>query len=139
MIKKTLNYTDAFDEARTDTLYFHLNQYEWFELEAFTKGGLMNNLQNAIETENNKKALDILKKIILTAYGEKNPENGQFEKDEDKAIRFSKSEAFSVLFMELLTNPESTQEFFLGLVPKEVRAEAEKKLAEQTGEIIAFS
>ena len=130
MLKKPITYKDYDGNDKTDVLYFHLNKFEWLELETYTKGGLIENLQHAIETGNAKKTIDILKKIILRAYGEKDPETGSFEKSDDIAIRFSKTEAFSELFYELAYNDEASKAFFLGLIPPELRAEAEKKMQE---------
>lgn len=130
MLKKPITYKDYDGNDKTDVLYFHLNKFEWLELETYTKGGLIENLQHAIETGNAKKTIDILKKIILRAYGEKDPETGSFEKSDDIAIRFSKTEAFSELFYELAYNEDASKAFFLGLIPPELRAEAEKKMQE---------
>ncbi len=131
MVKKVIQYIDYDDNVRTDTLYFHLNKFEWLELETYTKGGLIENLEHAVETNNAKKTIDLLKKIILRAYGERDPETGTFEMDDEKAIRFSKTEAFSALFYELAYDENASKEFFLGLIPKEIRGEALKKYNEQ--------
>lgn len=134
MLKKMVNYKDYDGNDKTVALYFHLNKFEWLELETYTKGGLIENLQHAIEVGNAKKTIDILKKIILRAYGEKDPETGTFEKSDDMAIRFSKTDAFSELFYELAYNEEASKEFFIGLIPQELRAEAEKKMKELDAE-----
>lgn len=131
MLKKQVTFMDYDGNPKTTTLYFHLNKFEWLELEAYTKGGLIENLQHAIETGNARKTIDILKKIMLRAYGEKNTETGSFEKSDDIAIRFSKTDAFSELFYELAYDEEASQSFFMGLIPVELRAEATKKMAEQ--------
>ena len=130
MLKKLVTYRDYNNEEKTEALYFHLNKFEWLELETYTKGGLIENLQHAIETGNAKKTIDIFKKIIHRSYGEKNPETGGFEKSDDIAIRFSKTEAFSELFYELAYEETASKNFFLGLIPPELRAEAEKKMIE---------
>ena len=130
MLRRPVKYTDYEGNPATTICYFHLNKFEWLELETYTKGGLIENLENAIETNNAKKTIDLLKKIILRAYGEKNPETGAFEKDDDRAIRFSKTEAFSELFYELAYDESKSREFFLGLIPPEVRENALKKLEE---------
>lgn len=130
MLKKPVAYTDYEGNPATIVCYFHLNKFEWLELETYTKGGLIENLENALETKNAKKTIDLLKKIILRAYGEKNPETGVFEKDDERAIRFSKTEAFSELFYDLAYDEEKSKEFFLGLIPPEVREKALAKLAE---------
>ena len=131
MLKRPITYTDYDGNPATITAYFHLNKFEWLELETYTKGGLIENLENALETKNAKKTIDLLKKIILRAYGEKNPETGAFEKDDDRAIRFSKTEAFSELFYDLAYDEEKSKEFFLGLIPPEVRAKAQEKLEKE--------
>ena len=130
MLKKVITYKDYDNNDKTEALYFHLNKFEWLELETYTKGGLIENLEHAIESGNAKKTIDILKKIILRSYGEKNPETGGFEKSEDMAVRFSRTEAFSELFYELAYNEESSKTFFLGLIPNELRGEAERKMKE---------
>ena len=142
MLKKIINFTDYDGLPATMTCYFHLNKFEWLELEAYTKGGLIKNLEHSIETNNAKKTIDLLKKIILRAFGEKDPETGAFEKDDDRAIRFSKTEAFSELFYELAYNEEKAKEFFLGLIPPEVREKALTKFEEQfhdAAKVAAFS
>lgn len=130
MLKKVITYKDYDNNDKTETLYFHLNKFEWLELETYTKGGLIENLKYAIESGNAKKTIDLLKKIILRAYGEKNPETGGFEKSDDIAIRFSRTEAFSELFYQLAYDEEASKSFFLGLIPPELRAETEKKMKE---------
>lgn len=135
MLKKQITYKDFDGNDKTDTLYFHLNKFEWLELETYTKGGLIENLKHALETNNAKKTIDILKKIILRAYGEKN-ENGQFEKSDDLAVRFSKTDAFSELFYELAYNAEASQAFFLGLIPQELREDAKKKMEQSNLSIV---
>ena len=129
MLKKLINYTDYEGNPATLVCYFHLNKFEWLELETYTKGGLIENLEHSLETNNAKKTIDILKKILLRAYGEKNAETGLFEKSDDIAVRFSKTEAFSELFYELAYNGPKAKEFFMGLIPPEAREKAEAELA----------
>lgn len=129
MLKKQVTFRDNDNNEKTTTLYFNLTRFEWLELETYTKGGLIENLQMAIETGNAKKTIDILKKIILRAYGEKDAESGEFEKSDEIAIKFSKTDAFSELFYELAYNEEASKTFFLGLIPTEFRDEAAKKMA----------
>ena len=130
MLKKMISYKDYDGNDKTEAKYFHLNKFEWLELETYTKGGLIENLKHAIESGNAKKTIDLLKKIILRAYGKKNPETGEFEKNDDNAIAFSKTEAFSELFYQLAYDETASKDFFLGLIPQELRAETEKKMRE---------
>lgn len=128
MFKKEVKCKDYNNNDVTKVLYFHLSKFEWLELETFTKGGLIENLQDAIEKGDAKKTINILRKIILTAYGEKNVETGEFEKNEDLSVKFSKSEEFSELFMELAYDAKASEAFFLGLVPQEVRDDVKREM-----------
>lgn len=136
MIKKDITYTNFDDELVTEPFYFSLTKFEWLELEAYAKGGLIKNLQSALDTNNDKKTIDLLKRIILRAYGEKDPDTGKFKKSDDLSIDFSKTEAFSVLFYELAYDERSSQEFFVNLIPKEMREEAIKAMNEKPAELV---
>lgn len=129
MLKKPVTYIDYDGKQKTEILYFHLNKFEWLELETYTKGGLIENLQQAIESENAKKTIDLLKKILLRAYGRKNPDTSAFEKSDDIAIAFSKTEAFSELFYELAYNEVASRAFFIGLIPPEMLESVNAELA----------
>lgn len=129
MFKKIIKYKDYENNPQTATAYFHLNKFEWLELQTYTKGGLIENLKHALESDNAKKTIDLLKKIILRAYGEKDPDTGVFLKSDELSVAFSKTDIFSELFYELAYNEEASQEFFLGLIPPEAREEAEKQMA----------
>ena len=84
MLKKPITFADYDGNKVTEIHYFNLNKFEWLELEAYTKGGLIENLQHAIDSNNAKKTIDLLKKIILRAYGEKNEETGETTQIEGK-------------------------------------------------------
>ena len=128
MLKKNITYTNYDGVQETKTFYFNLSKFEWLELEAYTKGGLVENLSLALETNNLKKTIDLLKKILLRAYGERDIETGEFIKSDERAIRFSKTEAFSELFYELAFDEEKAKTFFMGLIPPEAREKAQEKL-----------
>ena len=69
MITKTIKYIDVFtSEEKEVTLYFHLNKFEWLELETYTKGGLVENLKTALSTNNTKKTIDIQSPCAYTNF-----------------------------------------------------------------------
>lgn len=131
MVSKIITYTNYEGNKESKTFYFNLSKFEWLELEAYTKGGLVQNLKHAIETNNLKKTIDLLKKIMLRAYGERDLESGEFIKNDDIAIKFSKTEAFSELFYELAYDEVKSKEFFLSLIPPEVRDKANQDLEQK--------
>lgn len=121
MIKQVITYQDYEGEEVQKTFYFHLNKFEWVELQAYTKGGFVQNLKSSVETDNTKKTIDLLKKIIRRAYGEKDPETNEFVKSDAISDKFLKSEAFSTLFFELMNDEAKSNAFFMGLVPPDMR------------------
>lgn len=122
MIKKTVTFTNFEGNEETIDVYFHLTKLEWLKLETAVDGGLVNALENAIksnDTKSTSKTIELLEKIMLTAYGEKD-ENGRFVKSQEAAVRFSTTDAFSELFYELAYDEQKAQEFFIGLIPKDM-------------------
>ena len=125
MVKKQVKYTDYEGKPQETTVYFNLSKFEWLQLETYTKGGLIENLNNSMEVKNIKKTIAILTKIILTAYGEKD-DDGVFVKSDEAAVRFSKTEVFSELFYELAYSEAASEEFFMGLIPADLKSEAQR-------------
>lgn len=118
MLKKVVNY-ENFDGVKVnETLYFNLTKAEVVEMEMSTEGGLTKYLEQIVEEKDPAKILEIFKKIILKAYGEKSPDGKHFLKSSELAEAFSHTEAYSELFMELLSNPDSASAFIEAIIPK---------------------
>lgn len=120
MIKKTIKYTDYNDVKRTEDFYFHLNKPELIELNASTDGGLKNMAERIIKTQDNKSLVEIFKKLILMAYGEKSEDGKRFIKSEESRTAFSQTEAYAELFMSLTSDAKEAAEFFNGIVPSDL-------------------
>ena len=117
MLKKTITYTNFADEEVTEDLFFHLSQAELIELEMSEKDGLSTALQKIIDAEDGKAIIAEFKKIILGAYGKKSDDGKRFIKNQQLREEFESSEAYSTLFMELVTNAEAAAQFVNGIVP----------------------
>jgi phage-related baseplate assembly protein len=119
------------DEEVEETFYFHLSAAEIAELELSVDGGLSEMLKKIVEAEDNKNILTEFKNIILTAYGVRS-ENGKFfKKNQEVREEFASSEAYSVLFMELLSDEDAAAEFVNGIVPKDLAQQAAKMAQSQ--------
>lgn len=117
MLKKTITYTDYNGLERTETHYFNLSKAELMEMEFATSGGMAEMMQRIIDAQDGPTLMKIFKDIILKAYGIKSPDGKRFEKSEEISTAFSQTEAYSELYVELLTNSEKAAEFFNGIVP----------------------
>lgn len=127
MLKKTITSKNLFtNEDETEDFYFNLTQAELIELEMSTKGGLEGTITELQRTQNGNDIIDFFKVILRKAYGTR--VGGRFIKDPDEFRAFEASPAYSVLFMELVTNAEAAAEFVNGLAPADLVNENQTKL-----------
>ena len=126
MLKKTITYKNFNDEEVTEDHFFHLSKAELVELEMSMDGGLSTALQKIIEAEDGKAIIAEFKKIVLGAYGQKSSDGKRFVKTQDLRDEFESSEAYSTLFMELVTDAGAASEFINGIVPQGLAEDAAK-------------
>lgn len=120
MLKKTVTYKDFNDEEVTEELFFHLSKAELIELEMSHSGGLSEALKRIIAAEDGKAIIAEFKNIILGAYGKKSPDGRRFIKNQAIREEFESSEAYSTLFMELVTDTQAAIDFINGIVPRDM-------------------
>lgn len=139
MIRKTVTYHDFDGNEVTKEFYFNLNQMEVRELDKTIPGGLQPLLEKIQLEKDTDKIVDLLDMLILWSYGERDGDDGRFIKEDSKGRRLSKyfklSEAWDVMFMDLVQNERELTDFLLGILPPETR---EKVRAEMEGkEVVA--
>lgn len=117
MLKKTITYTDYDGNTRTEDFYFNLNKAEIAEMELSTNGGMEKMLTQIVNSQDGKRIMEVFKGIILKAYGVKTADGKRFEKSEEISKAFEQTEAYSELFMELVTDAEKAAAFINGIVP----------------------
>lgn len=126
MLKKTITYEDFNGETVSEDLFFHLSKAELVELEMSHKGGLGASLQRIVEAEDGKAIIAEFKNIILSSYGKRSEDGRRFIKNQALREEFESSEAYSTLFMELVTDTDSAVEFINGVIPKGMVEEAQR-------------
>lgn len=117
MLKRTMTYTDYDGNERTEDFYFNLTKAEIMEMDLSASGGLDKWITRIVAEQDGAKIVEIFKKIILKAYGEKSLDGKRFVKSDEISEAFSQTEAYSDLFVELATNAEKAAEFINGIVP----------------------
>lgn len=115
MLKKTMTYKDYDDNERTEDFYFNLNKVEITEMEVAYEGGFVKTVEKIIAAQDAKTLIAIFKELILKAYGEKSLDGKHFVKRSDLSEKFSQTEAYVDLFMELSTNAEAAKDFVNGI------------------------
>lgn len=136
MLKKAITYTDYNGTERTESFYFNLNKAELMDMELGTVGGMRQLLQNILDKQDIPKIIEAFKTIIFKAYGEKSPDGRRFIKSPALSEAFSQTEAYSELYMSLISDAKAAAAFINGIMPSEIadkineaekNAEAEKK------------
>lgn len=126
MLKKLINYTDYNGKERSENFYFYLNKAELMEMELGTVGGMQNLIQLIIDKQDIPEIVKAFKMIILKSYGEKSADGVRFIKSEEMSNAFSQTEAYSNLYMELISDAKAAAAFINGIVPADlVRAKEE--------------
>jgi len=130
MIKKTITYNDYDGNTWTEDFFFNLSKSELMEMNFSESGGMEKMIRHIIDTKDIKKIIEVIKTIILSAYGEKSADGKRFIKVRDGrrlSEDFEQSEAYSELFMELSSNEDAASEFIKGVIPKDLSEEVSKQ------------
>jgi hypothetical protein len=129
VLKKTITYKDFNGEKVSEDFFFHLSKAELVELELSHQGGLSASLQRIVEAEDGKGIVAEFKNIILSAYGQRSEDGKRFIKNQQLREEFESTEAYSALFMELVTDTDAAVEFINGVIPSGMAEEAAKLAA----------
>lgn len=111
MVKKTIAYVDYNGVERTEDFYFNLNQAEILQLEMSVEGGWLEMVKKISSTQDAPSIMNVFKKVVDMTYGEKSADGRRFIKSPELTEGFVQTEAYSNLFVELLTNPDLFAEF----------------------------
>ena len=122
MLKKTITYIDYNGTERKEDFYFNLSKAEIMEMEMGTTGGMVEMINKIIAAQDAPAIIDMFKKMILKAYGEKSADGKRFIKSKEISEAFSQTEAYSQLFMELATDADAASKFVNGIVPAQETA-----------------
>jgi len=139
MLKKSITYTDFNDVSRTEDFYFNLSQAELAEMELSTRGGFASYLQRIAESEDGKAIIENFKYILFKAYGKKSDDGKRFVKSKELSEEFEQTEAYSVLFMSLVTDADEASKFVNALMPKELTDRMAKQTAVAQSQPTAIS
>lgn len=126
MLKKTITYEDFNGDEVSEDFFFHLSKAELVELELSHTGGLSVALEKIVEAEDGKSIIAEFKNILLMSYGKKSEDGRRFIKNQELRDEFESSEAYSTLFMELVTDAGAAAEFVNGVIPAKLAEEVAK-------------
>ena len=119
MLEKVIKYTDYRGNEREETFFFNLSEAELTEMNFEASGNLACDLERIVKTSDVKAMGEVYRRFILKAYGEISPDGRRFMKDDGKLAKaFAETEAYSVLYRELLEKENAAVDFFRAVLPK---------------------
>lgn len=132
MLKQTITYTDYNGTERTEDFYFNLSKTELMEMEMGTAGGYTEMVNRIVASQDGASIIKIFKDLVLKAYGVKSVDGKKFIKIDENGHNvsddFAQTEAYSELFMRLITDAEAAAAFVNGIIPKSDKEDNIKKL-----------
>ena len=129
MLKKIITYTDYNGVERTEPFYFNLSKAELMEMELGVTGGMTEMLDKIIAAKDAPSLMKTFKEMIMKSYGVKSDDGKRLIKSEELSIAFTQTEAYNVLFMELITDDKAAADFVNGIIPNEIQAEVAAQTA----------
>lgn len=118
MLKKTITYTDYDGLERTEEFRFNLTKAELVDMELTTAGTFSETMKRIIAEKDIIRITKLFKELLLKSYGVKSDDGKRFVKNPELSEAFSQTEAYSDLYIELLSNPEEAAKFFAEVAPK---------------------
>ncbi len=121
MVCRTIEYTDYLGNKRKEDFYFHLNKADIIKLMATEGDYTLDKVLEKIGKERNgKKALEFIDQLIYMSYGERSIDGRQFKRTKEVKEAFLETEAYSILFSELVSSAEAAAKFVTEIIPAEM-------------------
>lgn len=121
MFKKTITFEDLDGNLVTEDFYFHISKAELVEWEVSEIGGMEAYLKSIIAEADGKKIVAAFKDIISKTVGKRSEDGRRFIKTQAISDEFMQTDAYSVLFLELMQDPaNNVARFINGIVPKDL-------------------
>lgn len=137
MLKKTITYTDYDGVERTEDFYFNFTEAELMEWQLVTNGGLTSYVQKIVDAKDQPRLITLFKELLLKAYGIKSDDGRRFIKSDKISEEFSQSPAYSILYMQLVTDDKLAADFVNGIIPAKLSEQVAEQNSRQSMALIS--
>ena len=111
MYVKKVEFTDYNGQKREEEFYFNLSKAEIYEMQLGKKGGFDAYLRRIMAAQDVPSLAKEFKELLLKSYGEKSEDGRRFIKSPELTKAFMETEAYSIIFTELITDAQAAAEF----------------------------
>lgn len=125
MLTETVQFTDFNGKNTTENLYFNITKADL--LDNITLMDDVEIVRDALKGEERelkraeiKLVLDVVKKIMKLAYGERSEDGRFFRKNEQIWDDFTSTAAYDAFIMSLFENPEKAAQFIVSSMPSDL-------------------
>lgn len=137
MLKKTITYTDYDGVERTEDFYFNFTEAELMEWQLVTNGGLTSYVQKIVDAKDQPRLITLFKELLLKAYGIKSDDGRRFIKSEKISEEFSQNPAYSIIYMELVSDDKLAADFVNGIIPAKLSEQVAEQNSRQSMALIS--
>ena len=129
MLKKTITYKDLDGLNVIEDFYFSFSKAELAQMELETKEGMKAKIERIVASDDRFEIIEIFKYFLRASIGRKSEDNKRFMKSEEITREFVECDAYSELFMELITDARAAIEFIQGIMPADLTAQVKAAAA----------
>ena len=143
MLVRRIAYTDYNGDDQVDECMFNLSQAELAKMSLSQSGRLEDYIREMIRERDVERIGELADKLIRMSYGKKSIDGRRFIKSEELTTEFVQTEAYSELYMELMSDAEALANFIVGIVPAKMlptdksKEQLVKETLSQTNEELA--
>lgn len=124
MYKRTVTYEDYESVKRTEDFYFNLNKAEVIQWLTCNGGYTLDKqLERLYKASRGKDIMDIFEDLLRRSYGQKSIDGRRFDKTEEMWLDFKGTEAYSIIFTELVTDAKKAAAFINSIIPSKMTSE----------------
>ena len=120
MLKKTIKYTTFDGDEVEEDFYFHLSKADIARMQLSVVGDFHGYLKAIVKVGDPKVIIETFEEIIQKTVGKRTEDGKGFMKNKAITEAFVATEAYSNLFVELVTDAGKASEFIRGVMPKDV-------------------
>lgn len=132
MITKIIPYVDFDGNEQKEVANFHLSEADLAKMSLGVEGGMEAYLKKIINEKNTEKIIELFEKIIKMSYGKR--EGNRFIRTPELTEAFTQTEAYSELFMEIISDEDKASEFIRGVLPTKLSSKLPDELPNELPE-----